>query len=107
MHNSSWYYGCIRPEVVRLLPSQYYKVLEIGCGEGNFQTNLNQHCEYWGIEPFQAAAKVASNKLYKVLTGTYEEVFDRLPNSYFDLVICNDVIEHMVDHNSFFLTIKH
>ena len=103
---SSSYFRKIRPEVARFLPIQYYKVLEIGCGEGNFHYNLNQHCEYWGIEPFQASAKVASNKLYKVLTGTYEEVFDLLPDSYFDLVICNDVIEHMVDHNAFFVTIK-
>ena len=77
MYNSSWYYGYDRPEVARLLPSQYYKVLEIGCGEGIFHTHLNKNCEYWGIEPFEAAANCASKILYKVLVGTYEEVFDR------------------------------
>ena len=107
MYNSSWYFGYDRPEVARLLPSQYYKVLEIGCGEGIFHTHLNKNCEYWGIEPFEAAANCASKILYKVLVGTYEEVFDRLPDRYFDLIICNDVIEHMADHNAFFLSIKH
>jgi len=33
-------------------------------------------------------------------------VYDQLPNDYFDLIICNDVIEHMVDHEAFYNTIK-
>lgn len=90
----------------RFLPTQYHNVLEIGCGEGNFRDSLSQHCEYWGIEPSQDAANVAAQKIYKVLNGTYEEVFNQLPDSYFDLIICNDVIEHMVDHDAFFLTVK-
>jgi len=107
MDTPSLYYEGIRPEVVKFIPSLYSKVLEIGCGEGNFHTHINQKCEYWGVEPFQAAAKIASSRLFKVLTGTYEEVYDQLPDSYFDLVICNDVIEHMLDYGAFFQTIKH
>ena len=44
--------------------------------------------------------------LDNVLVGTYEEVYDDLPNEYFDLVICNDVIEHMVNPDSFLQSIK-
>jgi len=106
MVKSRSYYEGIRPEVVRFLPSQYCKVLEIGCGEGGFSKNMGLQCEYWGIEPVPSAAKVASNKLFKTLIGTYEEVYDFLPDNYFDLVICNDVIEHMVDYSGFFMTIK-
>ena len=106
MDKSLSYYSNFRSEVMRFLPDEYHRVLEIGCGEGNFNTNLNYHCEHWGIEPSFDAAKVASNKLFKILSGTYEEMHDRLPDSYFDLIICNDVIEHMVDHNAFFISIK-
>lgn len=48
----------------------------------------------------------ASNKLDKVLIGTYLEMYDKIPDDYFDLVICNDVIEHMIDTDIFFQTIK-
>jgi 2-polyprenyl-3-methyl-5-hydroxy-6-metoxy-1,4-benzoquinol methylase len=105
MYESFSYYQGSRPEVAAFLPENYSKVLEIGCGTGNFYNNLNP-CEYWGVEPFRSAAHVALQNLYKVLMGTFQEVYDQLPDNYFDLVICNDVIEHMVDHEAFFQTIK-
>ena len=89
-----------------LLPEQYSKVLEVGCGEGNFRINLSQENEYWGVEPIEASARRASKKLDKVLIGTFNEMFDQIPDGYFDLVICNDVIEHMTDHEEFFQSIK-
>ena len=92
--------------MAKFLPQNYKKVLEVGCGEGTFIDNLNIPCEYWGIEPVHEIAKIASGKLHKVLIGLYEDVYEQLPNNYFDLVICNDVIEHMKEHDSFFETIK-
>ena len=92
--------------MIPLLPQQYSKVLEIGCGEGVFRQNLSQDSEFWGVEPDRASAKVAAKKIETVLIGTYEEMYDDIPNDYFDLVICNDVIEHLVDHDVFFQSIK-
>jgi 2-polyprenyl-3-methyl-5-hydroxy-6-metoxy-1,4-benzoquinol methylase len=106
MLKSSSYYQYGRPEVGKFLPSRYSKVLDIGCGEGCFATNLTRSCEYWGIEPVRSVAEIASQRLHKVLTGTYQEVYGELPDSYFDLIICNDVIEHMPDHDAFFRSIK-
>ncbi len=88
------------------LPDHYQTVLEIGCGEGNFAQNLKVGCEVWGLEPCKEAAQKASHKLDKVLCGKIEETYKELPNEYFDLVICNDVIEHMEDHEWFFSMIK-
>jgi SAM-dependent methyltransferase len=102
---SSSYYDGTRREVAKFLPERYAKVLEIGCGEGGFHANL-VNCEYWGIEPTQPAAALASARLFKVINASYEEAFDKLPDSYFDLIICNDVMEHMPDHDKFFQTIK-
>lgn len=100
------YYGYTRPELARLLPGQYTRVLEIGCSRGNFRDNLDSPCEYWGIEPEPAAAVAAAEKLDRVLTGLYDEVCGELPDHYFDLVICNDVIEHMPDHDAFLQAIQ-
>ena len=88
------------------LPKHYSRILEIGCAEGNFRENLSKENEYWGVEPNVSIAAIASKKLDKVLIGTYQEIYNQIPNDYFDLVICNDVIEHMADHDEFFLSIK-
>lgn len=106
MGNTPAYYLGTRPELKPFLPDNYTKVLEIGCGEGNFIKNLTKQCEYWGIEPTEHAAAIAEQNLFSVLHGTYQDVHAKLPERYFDLIICNDVIEHMVDHDRFLEEIK-
>ncbi len=92
--------------MVPFLPETCSHVLEIGCGTGVFRENLRQPHEYWGIEPEPSVAQIASRRLDQILTGTYQDMHSRLPDHYFDLVICNDVIEHMPDHDWFFESIK-
>jgi len=100
------YYAKHRPEVVPFLPREPSRVLEIGCGEGRFRANLPLTCEYRGVEPSAEAGRLAATVLDAVLVGTYGEVAAGLPAHYFDLVICNDVIEHMPDHDAFLEAIK-
>ncbi|MBL1244878.1 MAG: class I SAM-dependent methyltransferase [Sulfurimonas sp.] len=106
MDQESLYHEGVRVEILDFVPKKYAKVLEIGCGRGGFRNNLSSDCEYWGIEPYEKVANTAIEKLDKVLVGTFDEVFDEIPNDYFDLIICNDVIEHMVDHHSFYKKIR-
>lgn len=106
MQTVSRYYQHYRSEMIPALPDQYAKVLEIGCGEGRFRTHLSLPHEYWGIEPTALAAKVAEQNLDRVLMGTYEDKKAELPDHYFDLIICNDVIEHMTDPDLFLESIK-
>jgi 2-polyprenyl-3-methyl-5-hydroxy-6-metoxy-1,4-benzoquinol methylase len=100
------YYGYRREEMRALLPDHRGRVLEIGCGEGRFSTAIDNVTELWGVEPDPDAAAVAARSMQRVLSGTYDTVHAELPDRYFDLVICNDVIEHMADHDAFLLAIK-
>lgn len=95
-----------RSEVAPFLPPVHERILEIGCGEGRFRANISGPCEYVGVEPSPQAAEVARGVLDSVHTGIYDEVADRLPLAHFDLVICNDVIEHMPDHDAFLERVK-
>lgn len=95
-----------RPDMVAWLPAEYSRVLEIGCADGKFREVLNLSCEYWGIEPDHKTASLASQHLSNILIGTFLDVHDQLPDEYFDLIICNDVIEHMSDHDMFLEMIK-
>lgn len=106
MKTKRTYFQLPRNEMVTYLPASYQYVLEIGCGEGVFFENVNEGVEYWGVELDPEAAKIASKKMYRVLTGKAEEVLSQLPLGYFDLIICNDVIEHMIDYDFFFQEIK-
>lgn len=101
MNGTAEYYKHQRPEVAALLPKEYRRVLEIGCGAGRFRANLKRPCEYTGVELSAEAASIAGRSLDRVLAGTYDMAAKELPSAYFDLVICNDVIEHMVDHDRF------
>lgn len=100
------YYQGKRPEMQRFLPIQAERVLEIGCGRGGFSEQVESWNEYWGVEPFATMASEAKKVLTKVLACPVEYAYNELPNQYFDLVICNDVIEHMVDHHDFLKRIQ-
>lgn len=92
--------------MIAFLPTNYDSVLEIGCGEGRFADNLTQGCDTWAIEQEFQAADIASKTINTVIKGTYNQVSSKIPDQYFDLVVCNDVIEHMEDPNGFLLSIK-
>jgi len=50
-----------------------------------------------GRRGIESAAQQAQNVLDKVLVGDIADLMDELPANYFDIVVCNDVLEHMVD----------
>jgi 2-polyprenyl-3-methyl-5-hydroxy-6-metoxy-1,4-benzoquinol methylase len=105
---SQTYFAHCRPEMIPFLPSVPQAVLEIGCGDGNFARNFPDvdQLDYWGIELDPSAGQTARKMLKHVLIGDYNDLIAQIPTHHFDLVICNDVIEHMPDTKDFLTKIK-
>lgn len=91
------YYENTRPEVAAMIDFAPRRALEIGCGAGAFRANLPAQCEVWGVEPVAAVAAQAAQRLQRVLVGQLDDVQRELPDRHFDLIVCNDVIEHIAD----------
>ena len=106
MTTDASYYELSRPEIARLIIGRPRRILEIGCAAGNFRRNITWDCEYHGVEPVEAAARKAAEKDMTVHVGTYDQVRDELPDGHFDLVVANDVIEHMADPWAFLKSIR-
>ena len=95
-----WYYALARADMIKYVPEGSKTVLEVGCSAGYFGRALKEArpgCEVWGIEINEAAAEQAKSNLDKVLVGGVESVLGDLPEGYFDCVVFNDVLEHLVD----------
>ena len=106
MSDCDSYYKCVRKEICYYLPERYAKVLEVGCGAGVFRKNLTPECEYLGVEPCDKAVTEARQNGLPVLHGFFDGVANQIPDGYYDLVICNDVIEHMANPDKFLSDIK-
>ncbi len=95
--NKSDYYGSNRSEMLAFIPHTAKKILEIGCGAGSFSKQLiADGVECWGIEPDDASARLAASKLFKVIHAKLEDAIHEIPENYFDVIIFNDVLEHML-----------
>lgn len=92
------YYSGDRTEILSYVPEDANRILEIGCGQGNFARHLLRGSrEVWGVEPNVQAAQVASSKLTKVFSCKIEDCIHKVPDNYFDVIIFNDVLEHLLD----------
>lgn len=87
-----------RPEMQSYVPPLSSRVLEVGCHTGAFGKALKQDgvATVWGVEANPETAAVAAQRLDKVLVGYFGPGQD-LPEAYFDVIVFNDVLEHMSD----------
>ncbi len=93
------YFSILRKEMLKYVPASAKIILEIGCGDGTFSEHLKQtkNIECWGIEYEPEQAAIAKTRMHKILVGDALMMINELPNNYFDAVICNDVLEHLLD----------
>ncbi len=93
------YYQYTRTEMLPFIPENVKRVIEIGCGEGSFGNLIKARigAEVWGVELDKKKSLIAKKKLDKIITGDIYNNIEKLPRNYFDCVIFNDVLEHLLN----------
>lgn len=91
------YYENFRTEMQAFCPPNAKKILDVGCGRGAMAQQLKQklNAEVWGVEYTETEALIAKERLDKVIVSAVEQSLDELPDSYFDAIYFNDVLEHL------------
>lgn len=100
LDKSGDYFAHARKEIEPLLPKKCDRVLEIGCGSGATLGWLRQQkgaTHTVGVEIAESAAKTARNVVDEVYCLDFEHHDLPGDDQQFDLILCLDVLEHMVD----------
>jgi 2-polyprenyl-3-methyl-5-hydroxy-6-metoxy-1,4-benzoquinol methylase len=92
------YFEFNRTELLPYIPKPLNKVLDIGCGAGNFGKLLKEKfgCEVYGVEPNENAANIAETKLDYVFNNKFDSALN-FNGVLFDCIFFNDVLEHLED----------
>jgi 2-polyprenyl-3-methyl-5-hydroxy-6-metoxy-1,4-benzoquinol methylase len=96
---SDGYFANARDDVLGFVPDGVARVLEIGCGSGEFGAVLKRRggVSVVGVELVEAAAAIARERLDQVIAADVQHQDLDLPEQAFDCLVCNDVLEHLVD----------
>lgn len=80
------------------IPDDARTVHDVGCSSGGFGAALKsaREVEVWGVEQDAKAAESAAGLLDRVVRSRFDADAP-IPNRYFDVVVFNDVLEHMSD----------
>jgi 2-polyprenyl-3-methyl-5-hydroxy-6-metoxy-1,4-benzoquinol methylase len=94
------YHGTLRKDIFSLIPEKVERVLDVGCGAGSTVLWLKEmkSCTWTaGVELVPSAAAEARTKLDAVFEGNIEQLELPIEKSSLDLILCLDVLEHLVD----------
>ena len=94
------YFSYTRTEILPLLPERVSRALEIGCGTGNTLEWIKsiRDCTWvGGVELSPCIAQQARQKLDDVYVGNIEHMDLQLIKKDLDLILCLDVLEHLID----------
>ena len=98
------YFTRVRLDILPLLPSYSESVLEIGCGNGATLRYLKEQglCkQVHGMELTEAMGKEAKPHVDQLWVGDAEVLIHSMEASQYNVILCLDVLEHLVDPWSF------
>ncbi len=107
------YYISVRQDLIKLIPRlDNQRILEIGCGGGDTLIEIKKQGiagEVVGIEMNSLdSSNQNSNLIDKLIIGNIEQIELDYPEKYFDVILCGDVLEHLIDPWSLILKLtKH
>jgi 2-polyprenyl-3-methyl-5-hydroxy-6-metoxy-1,4-benzoquinol methylase len=94
------YYQGQRREMLEYIPGEALHFLELGCGGGGFAALLREsrkNAHVSGVEIHPESAQEARKRLDVVIEQPVEVALASIPAGSIDCVVCNDVLEHLVD----------
>ncbi|MCX7796477.1 MAG: methyltransferase domain-containing protein [bacterium] len=105
--NSYAKYREIHPGVLRNLLTRIdkdQKVLEIGCGTGNYIIALNslKGCQAWGIDISEEMLSIAQNRTSNVDFRVQDAINIDFPSEFFDFIFSVNVIHHIKDYQKYY-----
>jgi len=92
------YFEGSRNDIVKLIPNGNNRILELGCGAGRTLLNAKEQgkaSEIVGIDIIPTNDE--HNKLDRYIQADIDTLDFPYPEKYFDVIICADVLEHLVD----------
>ena len=75
--------------------NKHAKILEVGCGGGQLLEPITSKADVYGIDISEMALEHASAKGYKTSVVNLESDSFPFEDGYFDIVVMNDVLEHI------------
>ncbi len=102
------YFSSSRFEMLSYISGKPQRTLEIGSGKGLFSLEVKSRyeCETWALEYDPNAAETARCYLDRVICGDATELIKSIPDQYFDVIFCFDVLEHLIDPFEFLCYLK-
>ena len=93
------YYESEREDIIRLIPEDATRILDVGCGFGLMGKRLKKEkgIEVIGIENEERVMSVARGNVDQLIIGDVENLKLPFEQGYFDCIVYGDVLEHLRD----------
>lgn len=87
----------VRKIISEITRGKHRRILDVGCGDGSLLQSFSETNECFGLDISMPQLEKAEKKNIRALRVDLETGEFPFPNDSFDLVICSETIEHLLD----------